>query len=62
MHFSKRSCHLSSAGPGIVAFGRHCSANFRPILNWFIPKVKLKYEDSENVKRDHVNTVVFNLH
>ena len=38
------------------------SANIQPILDCFIPNVKLKYEDSENVKIDHVNTVVFNLH
>ena len=23
---------------------------------------KLKYEDSENIKTDHISTVVFNLH
>ena len=27
-----------------------------------MPHFTLKYEDSENVKADHVNTVVFNLH
>ena len=27
-----------------------------------MPNFKLKYEDSENVKADHVNTVRFNLH
>ena len=26
-----------------------------------MPKFKLKYEDLENIKTDHVNTVVFNL-
>ena len=25
-------------------------------------KIKLKYDNLENVKTDHVNTVVFNLH
>ena len=27
-----------------------------------MPNFKLTYEDSENVKADRVNTVVFNLH
>ena len=31
-------------------------------LNCFISNFKLKYEDSENIKADRVNTVVFNLH
>ena len=52
----------SSDGPKIVAFGSHCSANFQPLLNCFIPNFKLKYEDTENVKADRVNTVIFNLH
>ena len=62
MHFSKKSCRLSSAGPDITALGSHYSANFRPIFNWFISKVDLKDEDSENIKAERVNTVVFNLH
>ena len=62
MHFSKKSGRLSSAGPEIQAFVSHCSVNFQPILDCFIPDVKFKYEDSENVNTDHVNTVVFNLH
>ena len=36
--------------------------NCQPILDCFIPNFKLKYEDSENIKADRVNTVVFNLH
>ena len=52
MHFSKKSGRLSSEGPDVLAFGSHCSAKFQPILNCFIPKFKLKYEDSENVKTD----------
>ena len=28
----------------------------------FYTKIKLKYDDLENVKTDRVNTVVFNLH
>ena len=45
-----------------LSFGSHCSANFQPILDCFIPKFKLKYDDLENLKIDCVNTVVFNLH
>ena len=46
----------------ILAFDSHCSANFQPILDCFIPNVKLKYEDLENIKADLVSTVVFNLY
>ena len=46
-------------GPEILAFVSHCSANFQPILNWFIPNFKLKYEDCENIEADPVNTGVF---
>ena len=56
MHSSKKSGWLSSEGP------EYCSANFQPILDCFIPNFKLKYEDSENVKADLVNTVIFDLH
>ena len=52
MHFSKKSGRLSSEGPDVLAFGSHCLAKFQPILNCFIPKFKLKYEDSENIKTD----------
>ena len=62
MHFSKKSGRLSSAGPEILPFVSHCSANFQPILDCFIPNFKLRYEDSENVKAGSVNTVVLNLH
>ena len=55
MHFSKKSCHLSSAGPDIAPYGSHCSASNRVILNSFIPNVKNK--DSENIKTGSVNTV-----
>ena len=53
---------MSSAGPEILAFVSHCLANFQPILNCFIQNFKLKYEDSENVKADRINTVVSNSH
>ena len=62
MHFSKKSGRLSSPGPEILAFGSHSSANFQPILDCFIPKFKLKCDDSENIKTDCVNMVVFKIH
>ena len=49
-------------GSEILAFGSHYSANFQPILDCFIPKFKLKYDNLENIKTDRVNIVVFNLH
>ena len=51
VHFSKKSNRLSSAGPEILAFGNHCSAKFQLILDCFMPNFKLKYEDSENIKK-----------
>ena len=62
MHFSKKSGRQSSVGPEILAFVSHCSANSQPILDCFTPNFKLKYEDSENIKADRVDTIVFNLH
>ena len=61
VHFSRNLVVRSSAVPKILAFGSHCSANFQPILDCFVPNFKLKYEDSENIKADRVSTVVFNL-
>ena len=58
----KTSGSLSSMGSEILTFGSHCSANFQPILDCFIPKFKLEYDDLENIKTGSVNTVVFNLH
>ena len=49
-HFSKKSGHLSSTGSEILTLDSHCSANFRPILDCFIPKFKLEYDDLENIK------------
>ena len=60
VHFSKKSGRLSSTDSEILTFGSHCSANFQPILDCFIPKFKLEYDDLENIKTDSVNTV--NLH
>ena len=62
VHFSKKSGRLSSTSSEILIFGSHCSANFQPILDCFIPKFKLEYDDLEIIKTDSVNTVVFNLH
>ena len=52
---------LSPAGPKVLTFGSHCSGKFQPILYFFIPNFKLKYENSENIKTDFVDTVIFNL-
>ena len=41
---------LSSVSLEILAFVSHCSANFQPILDCFIPNIKLKYEDLGNIK------------
>ena len=60
--FSKDLAVRSSAGPKLLAFGSHCSANFQPILDCFIPNFKFKYENSENIEAYRVNTVTFNLH
>ena len=62
VHFSKKSGRLSSTGSEILTFGSHCSANFQPILDCFIPKLKLEYDDLEIIKTDRVNAVVFSLH
>ena len=53
---------LSSTDSEILAFSSQCSVNFQPILDCFFPKVNLKYDDLENIKQDHVNTVVLSLH
>ena len=57
----RKNC-LSSTGSEILTFCSHCSANFQPILDCFIPKFKLEYDNLENIKIDRVNAVVFNLH
>ena len=62
VHFSEKAGRLSSGGPEIFAFGSHCSANFRPNLNCFIPNYKLKYKDSENITTDRATAVVFKPH
>ena len=60
--FRKKSGRLSSTGSKILTFGSHCSAKFQPILDCFIPKFQLEYDDLENIKTDCANAVVFNLH
>ena len=62
IHFSEKSGRLSSTGSEILTFRSHCSGNFQPPLDCFIPKSNLKYDDLENIKTDRVNAVVFNLH
>ena len=58
----KKTSRLSLAGPKILAFGSHSMANFQSILGCFIPNFKSKHENLENIKTDHVSTVVFNSH
>ena len=53
-------CH--QGGFEILTFDSHCSANFQPILDYFIPKFKLEYDDLENIKTAGVSRVIFNLH
>ena len=53
---------MSSTGSKILTFGSHCSAKFQPILDCFIPKFKLEYDDLANINTGCVNTVVLNLH
>ena len=43
--FSKKSGRLSSMGSEILALDSHCSAKFKPILDYFIPNFKLEYVD-----------------
>ena len=62
VHFSKKSGCLSSASPDILAFGSHRSAKFQPIFDCVMPNVMLKSEDSENIKADRVDIVVFKLY
>ena len=58
MFFRKTEFLLSSVDPKILAFSSHCSVKFQLMLDYLIPNFKLKYEDSENVKTDHVNVVI----
>ena len=59
--FFKKLDRLSSERSEILAYVSHCLANVQLILYCFILSfIHLKYEDLENIKTDHVNTVVFN--
>ena len=58
----EKSGRLLSTGSEILTLGSHCLANFQPILDCFIPKFKLEYDDLENIKADRVNAVVFDLY
>ena len=62
IHFSEKWGRLSSTGSKILTLGSHCSAICQPVLDWFIPRFNLKYDDFKKIKTDGVNTVVFNLH
>ena len=62
VHFSKKSGRLPSTGSEILTFGSHCSANFQPILDCFISKFKLEYDNLENIKTASVSTAVSNSH
>ena len=61
MHFSKKSGSRSSVGPEILAFVSHSSKKFQPISDCFVPNFKLRCGDSENIKTNRINTVIFNL-
>ena len=61
MYFLKKIESSVISGPEILAFGGHSSMNIQLILVSFIPILKIKYEDSENIKTEGINTVVFNL-
>ena len=60
--FFEKIGRLLSAGLEMLAFINYFWANFKPILDCFIPNFRLKYEDSENIKTDNINTVLFSLH
>ena len=60
--FLKKLGGLSSTGSKTLTFGSHCSTNFQPILDCFIPKFELEYDNLETIKTDHVDAVIFSLH
>ena len=59
MRFLKKSGRLSSVGPESLAFVSHLLGELSTVLDCVIPNFKLKYEDSEYIKADGVNTVIF---
>ena len=60
--FFEKSGRPWSTASQLLTFGSHYLANFQPILDCFITKFKLEYDDLENIKTDCVNTVVCNVH
>ena len=60
--YEKHLIDCSLVGPKILVFGSHSSANLQLILDCFIPNFKFKYENSENIKADGVNTVVLSVY
>ena len=61
IHSSKKSGRLSSTGSEILTSGGHCSSNFQPVLNCFVPKFKLEYDNLENIKTVRVTTVLYKI-
>ena len=61
LNFEKVGSSVIS-GSQILSFVNHCSANFSPILDCFIPNFKLKYGDPENMKADCLNTLSFSTY
>ena len=57
----EKLCRLSSVGSEILVFSSHCLANFQSSFDCFMSNFQVKYDDSENIKTDPVNTVAFNL-
>ena len=57
----RKTGRLSLAGPKILAFGSHSTANFQSILDCFIPNFKLKHEDLEKMQTDRVKYSRFQL-
>ena len=62
MHFLKKLGRLSISGSKIFSFRQPFLGELSPNLDCFITNFKLKFEDSENIKADRVDTVVFSLH
>ena len=56
--FRKIGLSVINGFRNFLTFGSHCSANFQPILDCFVAKFKLEYDDLDNIKTDCVNTVV----
>ena len=59
--FRKNRVVCQQRVPEFLTFGSHCSANFQPILDCFIPKFKLEYDDLENIKNKSCKCSRFQL-